>query len=132
VIDLDSVLLSDLIRWNSSATNVQQNVFLIVPEPSPGFSLIVGWVLVVLNRKRMIRSFSSSQSNTPFPQQQGTCKQQPDAFGFEDTCRSELVRTCELDTVPEDEVLSVGDAIGVKVGTTPAIVGGSNRRCALD
>ena len=45
VIDLDAVLLSDIIRWNSNATNIQDNVFFVVPEPSSLYSLLIGVVL---------------------------------------------------------------------------------------
>jgi hypothetical protein len=34
VIDLDRVTLANLIRWNSSVSGIQDNVFFAVPEPS--------------------------------------------------------------------------------------------------
>ena len=34
VIDLDGLSLSDVIKMNTSITNIQENVFFLVPEPS--------------------------------------------------------------------------------------------------
>lgn len=50
---LDSVRLSDIIRWNTNITNIQDNVFFLpVPEPSTAVSGILALVLVCLNLRR--------------------------------------------------------------------------------
>jgi peroxidase len=55
---LESVQLSDLIRWNTSITNVQENVFFMaVPEPS-SMAILVALTLVIAIFERRPRACS--------------------------------------------------------------------------
>ena len=48
VIDLDSVSLSQIIRWNTGITRLQSNVFFVVPEPTSWwFALCVSLAMAI-------------------------------------------------------------------------------------
>jgi hypothetical protein len=49
---LNSVTLSDVIRWNSSITNLQSSVFFMVPEPTSILLIVMGLVAPALLRRR--------------------------------------------------------------------------------
>jgi hypothetical protein len=50
---LESIQLSDLIRWNTSITNLQPNVFFMVPEPSAIGILIVAVMMLGGGRRKL-------------------------------------------------------------------------------
>jgi peroxidase len=50
--DLMSTHLSDIIMRNTDITNIQENVFVVVPEPSVLFSMILSFGLLAIRRRR--------------------------------------------------------------------------------
>ncbi len=55
VVDLDRVTLANLIRWNSSVSVIQDNVFFAIPEPSAGALGVAGVVALRPARRRGTR-----------------------------------------------------------------------------
>lgn len=62
VIDLDSITLSQIIEFNTGITNLQENVFFVVPDPTNWLGGLLGFLVIVIGDRRGRRFSRTSGS----------------------------------------------------------------------